>query len=87
MKRKKLKEMLEFFQATNEEMDNDDKLSDWSAEQIFETANEITMNEFTASGTGSPVATVDTSRFAFCLNDDPDALEVAIIHGEDMFDD
>jgi hypothetical protein len=86
VKRKKLKKMMEFFDTAVEEMSNDERLEEWTDDLVFETAVDVTLNEFTASGTGTPIANVDTANFGFCLNDSEEHMEITIIHGE-LFDD
>jgi hypothetical protein len=87
LKRKKLEEMIEFLKVSIEEMDKDEKLSKWTAEEIFETAAEVALNEFSARGVQSPLARVDKEQLGFCLSDDYENVQVLIIHGKDMFSD
>lgn len=88
MKRKKLQSMLEFLKTAADEMSKDERLDDWTDNLIFETAVEVTLNEFTAKGEGTPFANVDISTYGFCLNTDLDVLEFTVIHGdEETFDD
>jgi NADH:ubiquinone oxidoreductase subunit B-like Fe-S oxidoreductase len=87
LKNKKLKDLLNFTAQSVEEMQKDENFEDWSAEDIFQLATEVALNEYSAKGTKQPVARVDSDRFAFCFNDSDNESEVIIIHGEGLFDD
>lgn len=87
MRNKKLKDLLNFTVQSVDEMQKDDNFSEWSAEDIFELATEVALNEYSAKGTKQPIARVDSDRFAFCFNELDSESEVIIIHGEDLFDD
>jgi hypothetical protein len=87
MRNKKIKDLLKLTVQSAEEMSVDPNFDDWSAESIFQVATEVALNEYSATGDNSPVASVDTSRFAFSFNENEEEMDVIMIHGESLFDD
>jgi len=87
LRNKKLKDLLDFASKSVEGMMFDEDFNDWSAEAIFDLATKVALEELSASGSKPPVAEVDSTRFAFCINDSEEETDVIVIHGEGLFDD
>jgi hypothetical protein len=87
LRNKKLKDILDFTRQSVEEMMVDDEFKEWSAEDIFQLASEVALNEHSAKGSTPPVGEVDKTRVAFCISDTADETDVIVIQGEGFIDD